>query len=117
MAATPQNAVAQFVGRSGRRYNISMYLSDVANAAVTFSPAGKAVAGSLQFWRPPEDVVLKDLAVHTGTADTTTLVFQQDGAPLAGAVFAYLPYLDTIATRPEVTIGFPAGALVGASQS
>jgi len=117
MAATPQRAALTFIGaKSGRIYSIDSYVSDVANAAVTFDPNGAAGASSLQYWQPPEDVVLIDYAQVTGTADTTALVLTQGGAIKPGTVLRYTVFLTSIATRPKLSIGFPANALVGAKQ-
>lgn len=116
MAATPQRAAFTFLGKSGRVYSIDAYVSDVANAAVTFDPNGTAGASSLQYWQPPEDVTLVDYAQVTGTADTTALVLTQGGAIKAGTVLRYTVFLTSIATRPRLMIAFPANALIGAKQ-
>jgi hypothetical protein len=119
MAATPQRAAFTFVGaKTGRVYSIDAYVSDVANAAVTFDPNGSAGASSLQYWQAPasEDVVLIDYAQVTGTADTTTLVLTQGGAIRSGTVLRYTIFLTSIATRPRLSVRFPANALIGAKQ-
>lgn len=119
MAATPQRAALTFVGaKSGRIYSIDAYVSDVANAAVTFDPNGAAGASSLQYWQAPSDeaVVLIDYAMVTGTADTTALVLTQGGAIRPGTVLRYTVFLTTIATRPKLSVVFPANSLVGAKQ-
>lgn len=116
MAATPQRAALTFMGKSGRIYSIDSYISDVANASVTFDPNGSAGATSLQYWQPPEDVTLIDYAQVTGTADTTALVLTQGGAIRAGTVLRYTVFLTTINTRPRLNIAFPANALIGAKQ-
>ncbi len=117
MAATPQNGTMTFVGQSGRIYSINFYLSDVAAAAVRFSQTTKAGASSDTSVRLPENAVLRDIAVVTGTADTTSITLTSDGAIKNGAVFMYTPHLTTIANRPQISIGFEKGALIGALQN
>lgn len=116
MAATPKNGTLMFRGRSGRLYSVSVYVSDVANALITLSNTGTAGTASLNYWRAPENVVLEDYAQITGTADTTALVLQQDGADINGAVLPYAIYLNSLNNRPKIAVPFPAGSLIGAKQ-
>ena len=113
--AAAQNGTFIFVGRSGRTYPIDAYFSDVAAAKVTFNPTGLAVAGSDTYWRAPEPVTLIDAAIHTGMTETGC-VMTEDGATRNGAVIKYVPFLDSVATRPRLNIPFAAGSLIGAIQ-
>ena len=73
MAATPQYASFIFVGASGKTYAIDAYVSDVNAALVTFDGGAGAGASSPDFITFPENVVLRDYAQVTGTADTTKI--------------------------------------------
>lgn len=118
MAATPQRAAFSFKGlKTGTAYNIDAYVSDVAAATVRFNPTGTAGTGSPEYWRAPEDVVLVDYAMVTGTADTTSVTLTQDGALRNGTVLRYTVFLTSLNNRPALAIPFPAGALVGALQN
>ena len=116
MAATPKTGTMFFRGSKGT-YAISIYLSDVANASATWNAQGTSTSSSNQYWRCPEQVVLYDYAQVTGTADTTSISLQQDGATRSGNVLPYLAYLTSINTRPALNVTFPAGALIGAIQN
>jgi len=116
MAATPKNGVFTFKGRSGRIYNVSVYLSDVANAKITLSSRGKAGTSSDTFWTAPEPVVLIDYSQTTGTADTTVLTLLSDDNTIPGSVLDYVSHVSTSALRPPINVGFRPGAKVGAVQ-
>lgn len=117
MAATPRNGSMIFLGKSGATYSIDVYISDVANAAVTWEPTGAAGTGSLTFWRTEEPVVLIDFSVATGLADTTNISLTQNGGLVSGSVIRYANFLNTINTRPKLAIAFPAGVNIGAKQA
>jgi len=116
MSATPQNGTLTFIGKSGRIYNVDIYISDVAGSQATFNASGSAGASSLAYWRSPEDVSLIDYAMVTGTADTKGIVLSQDGATRNGAVLRYANFLNSLNKRTAVNVNFPAGALIGAIQ-
>lgn len=116
MAATPKTGTLFFKG-ARQTYNVNIYVSDVAGANITLSANGTAGTGSSTTWRAPENVVLTDYAMITGTADTTSLTMQQDLANKPATVLPYATYLTTIATRPPINIAFPLGALIGAVQN
>jgi len=116
MAATPKNATFTFIGRSGQRYQLDAYISDVANAAVTFNVNGSAASTSPSFWICPEDVTLIDYSMITGTADTVGLTLTQNQAPRAATAMRYANFLNTIAYRPVLNRSFPGGSQFGANQ-
>lgn len=116
MAATPKTGTLFFRG-SRQTYNVNVYVSDVANALITLNANGAAGTGSPTTWRAPENVVLTDFAMTTGTADTTNLTMQQDLANKPATVLPYAAFLTTINTRPPINVSFPAGALIGAVQN
>ena len=116
MTATPKNATATYIGASGQIYSIDMYVSDVSGALCTFNPSGAAGSTSQNYWRAPESVVLVDLSIESGTADTKGLIWLQDGAIRNGTAMRYTNFLNTLANRAKLNIGFPAGALIQAQQ-
>lgn len=117
MAAAPQNATATFKLPDGRLVQVDQYLSDVAGAFCTFNPNGAAGTTSLQYWVAPADVVLVDFSIATGMTDTTNIVWTESGAIKPGTVLRYANQLNTIQTRPPLTIRFSKGALIGATQN
>lgn len=108
MAATPKNGTMTFDGASGRSYTVSVYLSDVAAADITWSQDGAAVAGSPSYWIAPESVRLRDFSVVTGTVDTTVMKLLINGVSV-GQILAYANHVNTIATRPNPSIPITAG--------
>jgi hypothetical protein len=111
--AAAKNGVCSFLGRSGRLYQISMYSADTAAYINKWSATTGAGAGSSEYWRSPEAVVLVDFAMETGTTQTT-MVMTEDGAVKNGAVLMFVPHLTTNAMRPKLSIPFNAGSLIGA---
>lgn len=119
MAATPKNAVFVFLGVNGnppKSYNIDAYFSDVDGAAVRFDSTGDgAGSDSDTFWMPPEPVLLIDVAITTGMADTTKAALVRNGIP-TGHTLRYVPHVDSVAKRPALSVGFLPGQRVGAVQ-
>jgi len=115
MVATPQYATFFFRGASGKTYSVDAYVSDVANALVTFDGGAGAGSSSPDFWTPPEDVVLVDYSMVTGTADTTKIRMTVNGRPTQH-IFRYTVFLTSLNNRPKISIGFRAGARVSAIQ-
>jgi hypothetical protein len=115
VTATTTN-VFVFQGRSGRIYTINAAISDVVGAAVTFNANGAAAAGSNQYWRCPEPVVLTDAAFITGPTVAAGMIMTQDGAVVAGSALLLAGQLNTLATRVALKVAFPAGSLIGATQ-
>jgi hypothetical protein len=113
---TPEIGTATFVGRSGRAYTIDVYLSDVAAVACTFNANGAAAAGSLQYWRTPEDVVLRDFSIITGLTATVGMIWLRDGATIPGSIIRMANHLNTNPYRPTLNMLFKAGTLIGATQ-
>ena len=113
----PENGVCTFIGASGKTYSVDFYVSDVNATAVKFDSGSGATSSSLPFWKCPENVRLVDLAVHTGTTATLSLILTADGGNVPGQRFRLLQYLDTVATRPPINIGFRAGTNFGLTES
>jgi len=116
MAATPRYGTAIFRGASGRVYNVDIYLSDVANALGNWDAGNGASSTSLTYWKAPEKVVMIDLSLASGLADTTNVVMVSDGAQVPGARLRYANYLNSLAFRPAINLGFNAGSNISAIQ-
>lgn len=111
--AAPQNATLSFVGQSGKGYQISMYTADTAAYINKFAADTAAVAGSSEYWRPPENVTLVDFSMTTGTTQLYQ-VMTIDGAVKNGTVLSYVSHVSTNPNRPKLRISFPQGGLIGA---
>jgi hypothetical protein len=116
MAATPQYATFTFLGVQTKRvYNVDAYISDVADALVTFDGGAGASATSPSSFTAPEDIMLIDVAVVTGTADTTKMQILRNNQP-TGDFLRYTQHLTTSAQRSPVRLGFKRGVEVRAIQ-
>jgi len=116
MAATPRYGTAVFKGSSGRVYNVDVYVSDVASALVNWDSGNGATSTSLTYWKAPENCVLIDVSLASGLADTTNVGMVSDGAQVPGARSRYANYLNTLAFRPAINLGFRQGSNVSAIQ-
>jgi len=115
---TPTYGTATFRGlRSGANYAVDFYISDVVAAPITWDAGSGASSTSLTFWKAPEDVVLVDISLATGPTVMTTLVPTANGGVIAGARFRIANFLNTLAFRPGLTLGFRANANVGMIQA
>lgn len=115
VTATSTNQLI-FRGKSGRRYTLNCYISDVVAASVLMNINGAAGTASANYWRAPEPVVLTDASIITGPTVAVGMNLQQDGATVAGASLLFGTYLNTLAKTPQLAVAFPAGALIGAVQ-
>lgn len=116
MAATPQYGTFTFIGAVSQRvYNVDAYFSDVADAFVKFDGGGGASSTSPDSFVPGEPVVLVDVAIVTGTADTTKISILRNNQP-TGDFIRYSQHLTTSALRSPVRLGFAAGVQVRAIQ-
>jgi len=113
---TPEIGTATFVGRSGRAYTIDVYLSDVTAVTCKFNPSGAAGAASSEYWRAPEDVVLRDFSIITGLTATVAMTWGRDGATIPGAMIRLANHLNTNPYRPTLNVLFKAGTLINATQ-
>lgn len=113
--ATPQYCGFFFTGESGKTYSVDAYISDVNGALVTFDSGAGAGSTSSTYWVAPENVILKDFSMVTGTADTEKIRICKNGIPTPN-VLRYVPHLTTNAERPKLQIGFVSGTMVSAIQ-
>lgn len=108
MTATPQFATAVFIGlRTRKSYHKDIYLSDVNGALVTWDAGNGASSTSPSDWTPPEAVLLRDVSIVTGTADTTKIRLTRNGVA-TGDILRYSIHLTSLANRPQLQVGFNA---------
>lgn len=115
MGVTAKNCTLTFLGRSGVRYPISGYVSDVIGAKVTFEVGGGlAGATSDAFLQLPEAAVLIDYSQTTGPTVMTAI------EPRVGGVgrgsLDIVAHVSTNASRPNLAIPVPAMSMFTAVQ-
>jgi len=99
---------------SGKSYAVDTYIADVSNSAVRFDSGSGASATSLQYWKVPEDCVLYDMSLATGPTVIFKLVLTSDGAVIPGINLRIANFLNTLAFRPTLAVGFKRGSNLGA---
>lgn len=118
MAPAPRYGTLMFKGLSTNRvYAVDAYISDVLVGNVNMDSGSGAGTGSLTYWKAPENVVLYDFSVATGLTDTTNIVLTSDGAQIPQARLRYANFLNSLATRPVLNVGFRQGSNIGAIQA
>lgn len=116
MVATPQYATFFFRGRaSGQLYSKDAYISDVAAQKVRFDDGGGAGSASEQFITFDEPVLLVDVAIITGTADTEKIRLTSNGNNLPH-ILRYSVHLNTLNNRPVLNIPFKAKSRISGLQ-
>jgi len=123
MAATPQFCQFIFQGNSGTTYGVDGYISDVnrylqsgVNGGLArFDGGAGAGTTSPTVWIAPENVILTDFSMTTGTADTEKIRLVVNSKPLS-TTLRYVPHLSTNSNRPVLRIGFKGGSQISAFQ-
>lgn len=82
-----------------------LYLDDVAGAKVNWDDGAGAGAATREGWIPPVGVVLIDLAIVTGAAQTR-LQLGVGGNP-TGDILRHVIQVDTSPGRPKLAIALP----------
>jgi len=107
MAAAPQKGTAIFIGKSGIRYNKSVYLPDVVGSLVCWGVGGVASATSPQYFQSPEPVVLRDLIMVADVTDARNLEPARNGVA-TGDIITTTNHLASVVFRPGLMIPFGA---------
>lgn len=102
---------------SGKSYVAGFYISDVVGAPLQWDNGSGASATSGAFYKIPERCVAYDCQVTTGPTVMTNFVLTADGGQIPGARLRISGFLDTLATRPTLAIGFNQGTNLGAIQA
>lgn len=98
---------------SGKSYVIDGYIADVVGTAVKFDSGSGAGTGSLPYWKAPERVILQDISIASGPTVMTTLIFTADGAQIPGVRARIANFLNSLAFRPKLALGFNQGTQFG----
>lgn len=116
MVATPQFGTAFFRGRSsGQLFPTDLYVSDVAGGRLRWDNGAGAGAGSEEWVSFSEPVILEDLALITGVADTEKFRLTANNTPLPHVV-RYSVHLNTLNNRPKLMIPFKANTRISGIQ-
>jgi hypothetical protein len=115
MAATPQYAGFFFRGESGKTYSIDAYVSDVNGGLVNFDAGAGAGASAPTYFIAPENMILTDFSMTTGTADTEKIRICKNGVSTPN-VLRYVQHVSTNSDRPTLSIGFTQGTQITAFQ-
>lgn len=118
MAATPKTGVLHFMGmQSGTTYQVPLYNADVAGTLCRLDAGAgtPGAAGGADIVVFNEPVRLIDAAFVTGIVDTANLRVLADYKPTA-YVINWATYVNTLATRPPLNIGFKAGTRISFQQ-
>jgi len=102
---------------TGKSYAVDCYVADVVGTAVKFDAGSGATANSLPYWKVPEDCVLYDFSIATGNTVTVALIPTADGAIIPGVRLRTANFLNTLAFRPTLAIGFKRGTNLGAIEA
>jgi len=101
--------------RTGKTYNIDVYIPDAASTLLTFNPSGLSGTGSPTTYRTAEDCLIVDIA--TATAPTAVGgVFNINGNPVGGGAFRWATQLSTNPNRNLLAIPVRGGDFIGATQ-
>jgi len=111
-----QNGTLTLYGKSGRTYQVDIYLPDAAGTIATFNPTAPAASTSPSSFRVPEDVMIKDISLAaspTATNGSITI----NGSVVIGAVVRYANCLNSLPTRVPLQLPVKAGDFIGISQA
>ena len=118
MAAAPRYGTMSLLGlETNRTYHVDVYISDVLAAQVNFDNGSGATSTSLVYYKAPELMKLYDFSVATGLTDTTNILLTSDRAQIAASRLRYANFVNTLATRPVLSITFKRGSNIGAIQA
>lgn len=118
MGATAKTGVLHFMGlSSGTTYQVPMYNADVAGTLCRLDAGAgtPGAAGGADICVFNENVRLVDCAFVTGIVDTANLRVLADYKPTP-YVINWATYVNTLATRPPLNIGFKAGTRISFQQ-
>jgi hypothetical protein len=82
-----------------KKYNLSAFCDDVTNTLMPINLNGLAVTAGLNFWTPPEDVMLTDVQFTTGPTVVKVFIPVIADGNVAGKVTRLAGVLDTLQKR------------------
>lgn len=114
----PTTGTATFIGASGQRYCVSVYIADVVTTAVKFNSQGTAAATSPAYVQFGEPVMWYDLSLlPVSFAATTALIPTSGGVTIPQKNISTFDHINTIPTRAPVGVPYKAGSLIGAIEA
>ena len=96
--------------------SVSIYISDVIGAKVTFNPNGAAASTSDTTVKFDEPVVVEDVSIITGPTVATGFNWYSRGVIVPNTANLISPNLTTNASRNFTRTAFAAGRLISAVQ-
>jgi len=103
---TTSGGTITFLGRSGRTYSYSVYVSDLGGVFWKFSSLGAAAATSSDFITLPEDVTVLDISLlATPTVSTISVMVKNDLSLSVVVQVSNCLYTNTTRSIPHVVIG------------
>lgn len=118
MGATAKTGVIHFIGQNtGSTYQRAIYNADVANTLCRIDAGAgtPGATGGADICVFDEPVILTDCAFVTGIVDTANLRVLANYSPTAFMI-NWATYVNTLATRPPLRIGFKAGTRISFQQ-
>lgn len=97
-----------YVGKSGRKYSVSIYLNDTTNNLVRFDESKIAVAGSMDNYTVKEPGAIADICLTTDVATPTHVQILRNGAP-TGDILDATAQLASVVNRPSPICPFNFG--------
>jgi len=113
MAAS--NGSLTMLGKTGKTYIIDVYAPDAVGGQWGFSANGSAGATSPTQFRVPEQCVITDFSIATGTT-AVGVVINQNNASIQGGVLRFANFLNTLNSRPALRIPLNSGDFIGGIQ-
>lgn len=109
-----ENGTIVMLGKSGKTYVIDFYAPDAVGGLLTFNANGAAASTSPNTLRIPEDCVITDFSIATGTT-AVGAVLNVDNASLLGGTLRYANQLNSLSQRPALRIPLKGGSFLGAT--
>lgn len=103
------------VGKSGRKYAVSIYLNDTTNNLVRFDEAKIAVAGSPDNYTMKESGYLVDICLTSDVATPSHLMISRNGTP-TGDILDCTAQLASVVNRPSPGVPFTGGDKIQLTQ-
>jgi len=114
MAAAPQYGTLT-ISAGAASITVDVYVSDVANAGVTFDSGAGAASGSREYYKTPVSGRITDFSVATGLTDTTKARVSINGSPTKN-IIRWANHINTLAYRVPLNIPVNAGEDIGMVQ-
>jgi len=112
--AAAQNGTIMLLGQSGKTYSVDLYAPDAVAGLWGFNANGTAGATSPTQFRVPENCLITDISIATGTTAVGAII-SVNNSSIAGGVIRYANYLNTLTSRPSLRLKLNGGDFIGAT--